>query len=181
MTRPEDSLIEELKAVFPAKRDRWMRDLVNSRLGDEPYRIAEAFADKDDWTTLDPEWLGGVPDGLGSAMSFLSDEAICFYLPAFIAAHLGGHLRAFTPDFPLTHGFDDASRNKEISPKRDETWGEYAVKRWQHLTPDQCFAVVHYLEWVIAQEGRDFAPGTFEALSSYWYPRIAETKLPRKG
>lgn len=171
------ALLEELKAAFPAKRDRWIGPLVDSYLGDEPADTERAFTYKEDWTQLDAGWLDKVPGGLGSAMSFLSDEAICFYLPAFIAADVQRRLERVRPSFHLVHGFDEDSRHKLIGGLSKGTWTERATERWQRLTAEQVAAVVHYLEWKVALEGVDFAGEETEALAYYWYPRLA-TEAP---
>jgi hypothetical protein len=92
-------------------------------------RVIAAFDDKDDWTTLAPEWLDKVPSGLGSALSFLSDEAICFYISAYIVAGMTTALQMVDPTFRLTHGFDHRSHNKKVRPHSEKTWTEYARNR----------------------------------------------------
>src|SRR4051812_47440669 len=99
------AIIEELQSVFPARRPGLFVPMVNSVQGDEPLEAAACFADKEDWTELLPEWLDEVPDGLGSALHFLSDAAIRFYIPAYLAADLAGGLRSVEPAFSLVHGF----------------------------------------------------------------------------
>jgi len=165
------SIVDELKTAFPAIRARRFIPVVNSEQGCEPYAIAAAFADKDDWTKLDAAWLDRVPDGMGSALSFLSDEAVCFYIPAFISADLEGRLGRVDPSFHLTHGFDDFSRDQRISGRKSETWESYAKRRWQRLNQPQALAITHYLEWRIAERGLDFEFSTAEALGTYWYRR----------
>jgi hypothetical protein len=102
MTVSADAVVEEIRQAFPARRQGRFLPLVNSE-GDEPLRVIAAFDDKDDWTTLAPEWLDKVPSGLGSALSFLADEAICFYIPAYIVADMTTALQMVDPTFTLTH------------------------------------------------------------------------------
>lgn len=71
-------VITLIDAAFPATRPVRFEPMVNSVPGDEPARIAAAFADKENWTELGPSWLDDVPDGLGTAPSFLSHHAVCF-------------------------------------------------------------------------------------------------------
>ena len=172
MSSSAEAIVEELKAVFPSKRPHPFVPMANSTLGDEPLQVAAAFADKDDWTELRPDWLDDVPEGLGSALSFLSDEAIRFYIPAYIAADLSGALGRVDPAFILTHGFDDRSRGKPIRPRGDRTWTDFSRARWDSLTRSQATAIAHYLEWCVRQRG-GAAPGhaLVEALAAYWYPR----------
>jgi hypothetical protein len=174
MSGTAEAIIAELKRVFPASLERLPSPLINSDQGDEPFDVAAAFSDKSDWTKLEASWLDTVPKGLGSALSFLSDEAICFFIPAFVVADLEGRLERVNPLFHLTHGFDDFSRDRQIRSRKAETWTEYGKLRWSRLTNDQALAIVHYLEWVIERDGLDRAYSAAEALKFYWYQRIAD-------
>ena len=58
--------------------------LRDSNEGDEPHLLEKEFAGKCDWRTLDPAFLDRAPGGYASALSFFSDEAFRFYLPAYI-------------------------------------------------------------------------------------------------
>ncbi|WOI52024.1 DUF6714 family protein [Parvularcula sp. LCG005] len=167
------AIIDELKAAFPAIRERRFEPLVNSLQGDEPAQVEADFSDKDDWTKLSPSWLDRVPDGLGSALSFLSNEAIRFYIPAFMAADLAGALHRVDPAFHLVHGFDDKSRRRKIRADKRETWGDVACACWDRLAQDQVCAIVHYLEWRVERDGTDIEHRVVEALAAYWYPRAA--------
>jgi hypothetical protein len=167
------AIIDEVKAAFPARRYRNEFPLVNSTMGSEPFDVEAEFKDKLDWTSLDPTWLDLVPNGLSSALSFLSDEAVCFYIPAFLVADLKGLLKRADPTFALIHGFYKRSRNELINPRLygDKTWVEYGAERWRHLTLPQVLAVVHYLEWQIEKDGIFLQAETREALETYWYER----------
>lgn len=177
MTVSTDAIIEEIRQVFPAKRQGRFLPLVNSAQGDEPLRVIAAFDDKDDWTKLASEWLDKVPSGLGSALSFLADEAICFYIPAYIVADITTALQMVDPTFTLTYGFVQRSRNKKVEPQREMMRTEHARKRWNRLSHGQAVAVVHYLEWRVQRDREDFGDikndGIVEALGVYWYDRAA--------
>jgi hypothetical protein len=162
------AILDELRDASPAERTVRFSSLVNSRQGDEPLGVERDFADKDNWTKLQPEWLDTVP-----ALSFLSNEAICFYIPAYLAADLAGRLRLADPAFALVHGFDDMSREQRIWRRSEETWSDYARARWSGLTQEQVLAVVHYLEWRVTRDGVDLEHGIVEALKAYWYARAA--------
>jgi hypothetical protein len=60
--------------------------LRGSNKGEEPYLLEKEFAGKNDWRTLDPSFLDQAPGGYASALSFFSDEAFRFYLPAYLIA-----------------------------------------------------------------------------------------------
>jgi hypothetical protein len=167
------AVFDAIYAAFPATRSHRFAPLVNSQLGDEPADVAADFADKQDWTLLDATFLDRSPRGLSSALSFLSDEAVCFYLPAFLVADVRGELERVDPVFYLAHGFDAASQGTRIWPDKTETWTAYATQRWSHLTTPQVRAVVHYCEWRIARGGFDLEHALAEALAFYWYARTA--------
>ena len=119
MKQAPQRLIDDIHAAFPARRATPFRPLVNSNQGCEPADVARDFADREDWTRLDPEWLDASPDGLGSALSFLSDEAACFYIPAWMVADMREQLSQSDPSFHLTHGFTLANYGiaMEIGPQ----------------------------------------------------------------
>jgi hypothetical protein len=173
MSAADDAISEELRSAFPATRAARFSTLVNSVQGDEPLQVEADFADKDDWTKLLPEWLDTVPNGLSSALSFLSDEAIRFYIPAYLVADLKGALFQVDPTFCLVRGFDDMSRDLRIWPRKAETWTDFARSRWDGLNQQQAMAIVHYLEWRIVRDGVDTAHDVNEALTAYWYMRAA--------
>ncbi len=162
-------MINKIKAAFPAQRPAGFASLVNSKLGDEPLLTDQAFADKLDWTLLEASWIDTAADGYASALSFFSDEAICFYIPAYMVADVQGALRNADPIFHLTHGFDELSQDQVIGGRTPGTWGEYARQRWSHLTPPQALAIVHFLEWTCAND--TLAQTARQALKAYWYER----------
>lgn len=165
-------IIAEIHTAFPAKTDAAFAPLVNSEQGDEPALIALAFADKLDWTELHPEWLDSVPQGLATALSFLSDTAICFYIAAYMVADLNGALRSAEPIYHLTHGFTKFSIDRRIWPRSAETWTDYSRERWSHLTQTQATAIVHYLEWYAVADWV-WSNDAKEALSAFWYDRAS--------
>ena len=173
MTPAASAIADELRAAFPATRAARFTPMVNSVQGHEPARVASDFADRDDWTTLQPDWLDASPDGLSSALSFLADEAVRFYIPAYLAADLKGALKTVDPAFELVHGFDDMFRDLRIRPREETTWTDLARARWDGLSHPQAAAVVHYLEWLIERDGIAARHGIVEALAAYWYARAA--------
>jgi hypothetical protein len=168
MPTTAEAILDELASAFPAKRPDPFAPLVNSTLGDEPVLVTQAFADKADWTRLDPDWLEQQVD----ALHFFSNAAICFYIPAFIAADLKGRLANTDPVFALTHGFAHGVGAARIHPRKPRTWGDYARDRWAALTPQQARVIAHYLEWKIDQNGPGIDSAA-EALQDYWYKRAA--------
>ena len=146
--------------------------LVDAWEGTEPAQVAAAFRGKADWRELDPSFLDGAPDGLGSALSFLGDDALRFYLPAYLLADLDGALRQADPPSCLTHGLDDSSRGERVNPRRYGawTWFEQRQRRFAGFTLAQAKAIVAYLEVVAARD--PFArPAIGQALANYWAAR----------
>ena len=163
--------MKELRAAFPARRAAAQFPLVDSFQGTEPARVVACFRDEPDWTALRPGWLDSVPDGLGSALSFLSPAAIRFYIPAYMTADLGGGLHSVDPTFSLVHGFDDLSRDARIRPRGETTWTDFSRARWDGLSPRQAAAVSRYLEWRALRDGPVLSAGIVQALGCYWYRR----------
>ncbi len=167
-----ESLVRELTAAFPPRRPASIERPVRTIIDEETALTAAEFADKDDWTQLDWKWLDQVPDGMASALSFLSDEAICFYIPAYIIADLNGALEHVDPVFHLTHGFDASSSNKPVPFTGWETWRDYATRRWSYLSSAQVAAIARYLQWRMVHPGGWVeTPDIDAALSSYWSGR----------
>ena len=149
--------------------------LTNSREGDEPALLERDFRDKTDWRVLTPEFLDSAPDGFASALSFFSDEAFRFYLPAYLLADLHRLLHRADVVFHLTHGLDDESRKTLVNPLRygNRTWFEAASHRLAIFDPAQAAAIVGYLEHKIAIAQFDHERLTIQAaLDNYWLQRI---------
>ena len=146
--------------------------LRGSNEADEPYRVERDFKGKTDWHTLEPAWLDRVPDGLASALSFFSDEAFHFYLPAYLIADLQGHLHSSNPVFHLTHGLDESSRHERINPRRfgERTWFEHARHKFSMFSNEEAAAVVAYL--TLKRDSDELERSRIdEALQNYWWHR----------
>jgi hypothetical protein len=124
--------------------------LRGSNEGDEPYLVEQEFRGKTDCRTLDPAFLDRAPGGLGSALSFFSDEAFRLYLPAYLCADLDGCLERVDPAFYLCHGLDDARRDQPVNPRRyaERTWFDYARYRFSMFNRAEAAAIAAaYLHW----------------------------------
>ncbi len=146
--------------------------LVNSVQGDEPYLLKEEFKDKVDWTNLETDFLDAAPDGYASALSFFSDEALMFYLPAFLIADIDEKLSSADVVFYLTHGLTQNSKSIVINQKRygARTWWDYATFRFSTFSKEMVQAVIAYLE-LKATQNEYSANAIREALTHYWYKR----------
>jgi hypothetical protein len=148
--------------------------LVNGHEGDEPARVEAAFKNKRRWAALSSKFLDEAPDGLGSALSFFSDEVFRFYLPAYLIADLREELDHVDPIFHLIHGLTDDSRAERLNPRRygDRTWFDYACFRFSVFSRRQAAAIVAYLQ---VKGGRDEfdRERIAESLANYWSARAA--------
>jgi len=148
--------------------------LVNSREGTEPVLLEAEFKGKRDWRLLEPVFIDQAPDGFGTALSFFSDEAFRFYLPAYLLADLDGALRQANPVFALTHGLDQGSRGEKINPRRygERTWFDHARHKFAMFNAMQVAAIAGYLLYTLEHgDITDFEKRQIrEALRNYWTP-----------
>lgn len=170
--KQKQSVERQLRAAFakvPAPPD-WC--LVDSHEGDEPRRVAAAFKGKKSWKRLDAELLDHAPDGLASALSFFSDEAFRFFLPAYLLADLAGALERVDPVFHLTHGLTEGTRAKRVNARRygDRTWFQVAQYKMAVFSEAQAKAIAAYLERK-AEADEHARDEIREALASYWRGR----------
>jgi Family of unknown function (DUF6714) len=123
--------------------------LINSREGTEPFLLEQEFKGKDDWRTLDPSFIDQAPDGFGTALSFFSDEAFHFYLPAYLLADVDGLLQQADPVFHLTHGLERGSRGERINPRRygERTWFEHSRHKFSMFNDRERAAIAGYLQY----------------------------------
>jgi hypothetical protein len=156
--------------------------LRGSNEGDEPYLVERDFKGKTDWRVLDAAFIDQAPDGLASALSFFSDEAFHFFLPAYMLADIDDRLERSVPVFHLTHGLDDASRHVRINPRRygERTWFHHSSCKCAMFTKTEVAAIVAYLRF--RAESDDFHRESIEqAIRNYWIPRMGELDAVPNG
>lgn len=153
--------------------------LKGSTEGEEPYLLEKEFKGKTDWQVLTPEFLDRAPDGYGSALSFFSDEAFRFYLPAYLLADIDGKLESCDVADHLTGKLDKGPEESEVlNPRRygDRTWWDYKTYRLSIFSREQCSAISEYLRFKL--ESPDSNKFVIEkALKHYWDPRASGVKL----
>jgi hypothetical protein len=145
------------RIVDPPNPDRY-RD-------DEPLGIALAFRGLD-WRTIDPEILADCY----SSLSFFSDEAFRYYLPAYLIANVHDSELIDTgnaaPVFHLTFGF--SMKGSELG------WRPHTIKRLNGFSKVEREAIIAYLRYYAA----DLDPydscrfDIEEALNSYWLKTV---------
>ena len=164
-------LEEQIKAAFASVPAPPVWCLVDSREGDEPRLLENDFRDKSDWRLLTPEFLDSAPDGFASALSFFSDEAFRFYLPAYLLADLRGQLQRVEVLFHLTHGLDNDSRSQFVNPLRygNRTHFDSACHRFAIFDAAQAAAIARYLQHKVDSAEVDLERRVArEALDNYW-------------
>ncbi len=146
--------------------------LRGSNEGEEPYLLEEEFKGKNDWRILDAAFIDQAPAGFGSALSFFSDEAFRFYLPAYLLASIDNLLERSDPVFHLCHGLDDASRNKKVNQRKhgERTWFDHASHKFAMFTKLQGGAIVAYLQFACERNEIE-SEMIDQALRNYWFTR----------
>ena len=151
--------------------------LRGSNEGDEPYLLEEEFKGKIDWRAIDAEFLDQAPDGFGSALSFFSDEAFRFYLPAYLIADIDGKLQRHSPVSHLTHSLSEKSKTERVNPRRygERTWLDVARHKFAMFNREQAAAIVAYLRF--KHEIDQFAREAIDdALKNFWLERAGEAR-----
>lgn len=141
--------------------------------GHEPALLAQEFGKVLDrhWEELSQEFLDRAPDGYGSALSFFSDEAFRFYLPAYLVAMIDRNLQQADPIFHLTHGLSRGG-GRFINPRRygARTARDEALHRLAVFMPVEAGAIRAFLEWFAASS--DCLPpereDIREAIATFW-------------
>ena len=169
-----DALIEQIRRAFADVPYPGDEDLAVDSYGEEPDALERAFRGLDDWRVLDPAFLDDAPEGWGSALSFFSDAAFRFYLPAFLVAHLRGREFRSDPAEALSIGLAPGDDDQRIAQR----WGggtlaEHARRRFAPFETDQVRAIVAYLWWWLDAYS-DYDVYVTHAMESYWLGREAE-------
>ncbi len=162
-------LIEAIKDAFRERSDPGDDPLCGSKYGDEPAEYALEFRGLD-WRTLHPGFLSYH----SAALSFFTDEAFAYFLPAFLIADVLGEAGNANPVFHLTRGLSEelSSDRKEHNPGVQQTgtvdWHAYALRRLSGFTPPERHAITRYLEYRAAHSWDFTADKINAALDSYW-------------
>jgi hypothetical protein len=182
MTR--DEVVAAIEAAFAPTERPGAAFLQGSHEGCEPFEETSPFADRE-WQSLDAGFL----DAHYSALSFFSEGAFRYYLPAFLVADLRDELNTADPVFHLTHGFSTRSTHVPaggetfercyggdtlLNPRRygAMTSRDHGRFRLSVFTREEAAAIVAYLEYMRASEPDAFsAPDISAALDQFWYER----------
>jgi hypothetical protein len=181
MTR--DEVIATIQEAFAPNEYPGDWCLKRGAEGTEPYLVEKEFKGKTQWDALDAKFLNQAPDGFASALSFFSDEAFRFYLPAYLIADLNVGLGSAQPLFHLTHGLDNASMSGLINPRRygARTWHHEISGRFAMFPREEVCAIIAYLEFKRDASG-DLPweqKRITEALDNYW--KVRAVKAPTRA
>jgi hypothetical protein len=146
-------------------------DLTSSTYGEEPEALKREFKGERDWRILDANFLDRAPEGWHTALSFFSDRAFVFYLPAYLIADLQNQLFEVTVEFHLCYGLTSDTANTKIAKIwGGSTTGQTARRKYDQFNAAQVAAIVAYLQWKLEQQADE---NTTQALEQYWLARAA--------
>ena len=165
-------LIEKIKVAFATVEYPGDRDITSSTYGEEPAALQREFIGKRDWRSIDSKFLDQSPEGWHTALSFFSDRAFHFYLPAYLIADLQEELTEVYPEFHLYYGLTATNENTKIA----DIWGggtvgSHARQRFNHFSTAQAAVIVDYLQWHLSSSED---PEIIQALDNYWFHRIRQ-------
>ena len=181
-----DALIQQISDAFALVSRPPDAFLVGSRDGCEPEEEVGPFRGRD-WQSLEPEFL----DAHYCALSFFSEGALRYFLPAYLVADVQDLLKTADPVFALTHGLHDWSTSIEaagrqwprnhgssilVNPQRYGaiTQGDYARWRLSVFAREEAVAIVEYLRYAAARDDLGTTADAVEsALDRFWLARAA--------
>jgi len=165
-------LIEQIERAFADVEFPGENNLSRSTYGSEPPLLRKEFRDKRDWRTLTTDFLNQAPGGFGSALSFFTDQAYLFYLPAYLIADIEGRLDdARSPTSRLCYSVTPlGERNKLAKIWGGGTMGDRAKKCFESFSTEQVSAIVAYLWWTLESAGSESLV-VEQALENYWLDR----------
>ena len=166
-----NELISRIERAFADVAYPGDDDLTDSTYGEEPAALVEEFLEKTDWRQLDDEFIDQAPDGWGSALSFFSDNALRFYLPAYMIADIRGHLNTSDPAFRLCASLTPQAEKRKIAKIwGGGTMGERARAAFDCYDAEKVSVIVDYLWWKLESLG-GYDVTIEQALENYWLER----------
>lgn len=174
------NLFEKIMLAFDATPYPGDNRLCGSDQGDEPAEYALEFRGLN-WRTIHPDFLSYN----SASLSFFSDTAFRYFLPAFLIADLLENESNADPIFHLTHGLlsgeslqvEEEPIEAEVLPgellplvKNEQTnnfdWYQIAVRKFSYFNLQEREAIVSYLTFRKSDEylGSEIK----KALEKYW-------------
>ena len=182
-----EELVRHVRTAFSGGRYPGDAFLVGSRDGCEPYDVVSNFFGREEWWTLEPEFL----DAHYDALSFFSEAGFRFFLPAYLISDLNDRLQTADPTFHLTHGFRMSEFDYQgvtrdfvrrtggtvlLNPRRygAMTWQDYARFRLSVFSREECAAIVAYLRHKRLRDPDSVqTPAIDASLSLFWLERVS--------
>lgn len=174
-----DALIRKIESAFADVSYPGDTDLTDSNYGDEPEALVRAFQGKTDWHELDAKFLDDAPEGWHNALSFFSNAAFQFYLPAYLIADIRDELMEQDPAFHLCINLSPAAEQCKIATMHGGgTMGSLARARFDQFSSTQTDAIVAYLYWKMDSIPIDDPtyPDIAQAMDYYWLKREEPTQ-----
>ena len=182
------AVIEQIREAFGDNEFPGDDYLQGSFEGSEPYEEIEVFKGRDNWQDMDADLL----DAHYVVLSFFSEAALRFFLPAYLLADLNDELETADPLFTLVHGFSDRAVSRPtgtgdlvlkigksafVNPRRygAATFFDYARWRLSVFAREEARAIVGYLTY-----RRDSDPDRTDAeeidgaLNLFWLERAQD-------
>ncbi len=166
-----NALIPKIELAFSDVTYPGDEDLTDSTYGEEPAALVEDFRGKVNWQDLTAEFLDQAPDGWGSALSFFSNNALRFYLPAYLIADIRGQLKTSDPAIRLCMFLTPQGEKQKVA----KIWGGGTMGARAHAEFDsydrqKVSIIVAYLWWKLESlGGHDLT--IEQALENYWLTR----------
>ena len=164
-----EALIAGIRAAFAGTIHPGDAFLLGSREGSEAAEVVACFRGREDWAALDAPFL----DAHYTALSFLSEGGLRYFLPAYLIADVRDELQTADPLFTLTNGFADGATDLEVGDR-------VFVRRWgmtQLINPRRYGAATSadYLRYRLAVFAREEASVIVEYLA--WRREAARSPL----
>lgn len=155
-------LIQKINTAFLEREFPGNNQLVNNSYGEEPALVRNHFFEQSNWNLLSPEFID-----FDGALSFFSDEAFRFYIPAFMIADLNEQLNFNNPAVRLCWSVTPQSENKKIAKVfGGKTIGELAKACFNEFSVEEKNAIISYLQWKLVKDENDLIIA--QALTNYW-------------
>lgn len=187
MTDEQAAVIQSVEAGFAHAPFPGAAFLVGSREGCEPEEVCGPFREHTDWRGLEPAFL----DASYTALSFFSEGAFRFFLPAFFLADVHDRLETADPMQHLISAFWDGEvtvadaggprplvrrfgGSELLNPRRYGAmrFRDYGLFRLSVFCREECGAIVDYLRF--KQRGDTmYASQIQAALDAFWLGRAA--------
>ena len=156
----KETVIKKIQIAFGQNEYPGDRFLQGSFDGSEPEEEIKHFKGQTNWQAIDSTLL----DIHYAALSFFSEAALRFFLPAYLIADLRDELQTADPLFVLTHGFSEikiehktdsglfacsTGKSAFINPQRYGAMTFYDYARWRLsvFCREEAQAIKLYLEY----------------------------------